>query len=208
MDNHSKQKSTFYQQLHLDLQTVSLKPWREISSRDADGILDPHERQQESSNPEADSSRQIADIISWSLDPVSNSFHHRRWGCYDVHCEAAARILRQSDQNECTGFHPRLVLFVLNLDSQANPEGGDSLLKPGPATVRSRRAIEKEQEDLVKTISARSEAENHILSIFGVTRLTLKDAVTFAKHPGRLKTYQVSAASFTLVPMELRSNFC
>ena len=199
MDNDNKQRSAVYQQLHRDLQTVSLKPGREITSQDADDILDSQERQQKSPKTEANSSPRIADIMSWTLDPVSNSFHHRRWDCYNVHCEAAARILRQSDENECTGFHPRLVLFVLNLDSQANPEGGDSRLRASAATVRSRHAIEKEQEDLVMTKSVRLEAKNHILSTFGVDRIQFKDAVTFAKHPGRLKTYQVSAASFIIV---------
>ena len=109
--------------------------------------------------------------MSWTLDSTSKSFHHRRWDCYDVHCEAAARILRRSDVDECTGFHPRLVLFVLNL----------------------------QQKHLVTTKSVRFEAENHILSTFGVAGIQLKDAVTFAKHPGRLKTYHISAASFTIV---------
>lgn len=199
MENHNNQRSAVYQQLHDDLHTVSLNPEREASFQDADDNLNPRKRQQISPENKANSGPRIADIMSWTLDSISNSFHHRRWGCYDVHCEAAARILGRSDMDECTGFHPRLVLFVLDLGSKASPEGGNSLLTAGPATVRSRRAIEKEQEHLVKTTSVRFEAEDHILSTFGVTRVKLKDAVTFAKHPERLETYHISAASFTIV---------
>ena len=199
MDNHNKQRSAVYQQLHDDLRTVSLNPKREVSSQDTDDILDPQERQRSSPKSKANAGPQIADIISWTLNSNSNSFHHRRWDCYNVHCEAAARILRQSNESGCTGFHPRLVLFVLDLDGKENPEGGDSLLRAAPATVKSRRAIEKEQEYLSKTKSAHLEAEKHILNTFGITRIKLKDAVTFAKHPGRLKTYHISAAKFIIV---------
>ena len=171
MDNHNKQRSAVYQQLYDDLRTMSLKPEREASSQNADDILNPRTRQQISPENKANSGPRIGDIMSWTLDSVSNGFHHRRWDCYDVHCEAAARILRRSDVDQCTGFHPRLVLFVLNL----------------------------QQKHLVKTTSVRFEAENHLLSTFGVAGIKIKDAVTFAKHPGRLKTYHISATSFTIV---------
>ncbi|KAK0516427.1 hypothetical protein JMJ35_001030 [Cladonia borealis] len=169
MDDHKKKRSAVYEQLYDDLHTVSLKSERETSSQDADDILNPLKTQQISPEDKADSSPRVGDIMSWTLDSTYNSFHHRKWDCYDVHCEAAARILRQSDVDKCTGFHPRLVLFVLDL----------------------------QQKHLVQTTSVRFKAERHILSTFGVAGIQLKDAVTFAKHPGRLKTYHISAASFT-----------
>lgn len=171
MDNQRKQRSAVYKQLYDDLHTVSLKPEQEASSQDADDVLNPRKRQQISPDNKANSGPRIGDIMSWTLDSISNSFHHRRWDFYNVHCEAAARVLRQSDVDEYIGFHPRLVVFVLNLRQK------------GP----------------VKTRPVCLEAESHILSTLGVAGIHFKDAVTFAKHPGRLETYHISAASFTIV---------
>ena len=171
MDDHKQERSVIYKQLYDDLDRMSLKPERETSSQDVDDLLNPLKTQQISPENKAHSSPRIGDIMSWTLDSTSGRFCHRRWDCYDVHCEAAARILSRSDAEKCTGFHPRLVLFVLNL----------------------------QQKHLAETAAVRLEAQKHILKTFGVGGIQFKDAVTFAKHPGRLKTYHISAASFTVV---------
>ena len=171
MDDHKQERSAVYKQLYDGLHRVSLKSERETSSQDADDLFNPLKTQQITPENKAYSSPRIGDIMSWILDSTSSRFYHRRWDFYDVNCDAAARILRRSDVEKCIGFHPRLVLFVLNL----------------------------QQKHLVETTSVRLEAEKHILRTFGVAGIQLKDAVTFAKHPGCLKTYNISATSFIII---------
>jgi hypothetical protein len=64
---------------------------------------------------------QIAQVISITQDTTTETFSHQRWGCYDVRSEAAARILK-SDASQGVGFHPRMVLFVLDLEGTIHGE--------------------------------------------------------------------------------------
>jgi hypothetical protein len=182
-----EQRNMVYHRLETDLLALSMvsKPTDTIHGSEGQSILNG--MQESSFEYLATESPQIAQVISITQDTTTETFSHQRWECYDVHSEAAARILK-SDASQGVGFHPRLVLFVLDLERTIHGE-------IPPQHVAEARDV-------------RFEAEEFIFDTLGIPRIRIRDAIAFAKHPARLRkgssqslhtdAYHILAVSFVL----------
>jgi len=174
------QRNIVYHRLETDLLALSIVPKPTDTIHGSEGQSMLNGMQERSLEYLATESPQIAQVISITQDTTTKTFSHQRWECHDVHSEAAARILK-SDASQGSGFHPRLVLFVLDLKGTIHGE-------IPPQHV--------------------AEAEDFIFDTLGIPRIRIRDAITFAKHPARLRrgssqslhtdAYHILAVSFIL----------